>query len=389
MYVTDIFQSFFIIFSSAAVVATLALWGKQPLIVAYILVGMLLGPFGFSFVSDLELLRQISNIGIIFLLFLLGLDMQPSALLATLRKSTIVVILSSIVFAGLGAALAYSFSFTLTDALIIGACCMFSSTIIGIKLLPTTALHHRHIGELLVGILLVQDIIAIILISLLQGTDSTDNAFAAALYILAMIPLVAGGSLIAVRYILLPLLAKFDRFQEYIFLLSIGWCLGVAEVSELIGLSREIGAFFAGVSLASSPISQYIALSLKPLRDFFLVTFFFALGAGYNFALLEQVWLVSSLLAIIVLVIKPITFRTLLRKQSESNRLAWDLGIRLGQISEFSLLVVFVAINAGLLSEAASITVQSAAILTFLVSSYLVIFNLSNPLSPKDSLRRD
>ncbi|WP_366140349.1 cation:proton antiporter [uncultured Umboniibacter sp.] len=386
---TDIFQSFFIIFSSAAVVATLALWGKQPLIVAYILVGMLLGPFGFSFVSDLELLRQISNIGIIFLLFLLGLDMQPSALLATLRKSTIVVILSSIVFAGLGAALAYSFSFTLTDALIIGACCMFSSTIIGIKLLPTTALHHRHIGELLVGILLVQDIIAIILISLLQGTDSTDNAFAAALYILAMIPLVAGGSLIAVRYILLPLLAKFDRFQEYIFLLSIGWCLGVAEVSELIGLSREIGAFFAGVSLASSPISQYIALSLKPLRDFFLVTFFFALGAGYNFALLEQVWLVSSLLAIIVLVIKPITFRTLLRKQSESNRLAWDLGIRLGQISEFSLLVVFVAINAGLLSEAASITVQSAAILTFLVSSYLVIFNLSNPLSPKDSLRRD
>jgi Kef-type K+ transport system membrane component KefB len=387
--VTDIFQSFFIIFSSAAVVATLALWGKQPLIVAYILVGMLLGPFGFAFVSDLELLRQISNIGIIFLLFLLGLDMQPSALWATLRKSTIVVILSSIVFAGLGAALAYSFSFTLTDALIIGACCMFSSTIIGIKLLPTTALHHRHIGELLVGILLVQDIIAIILISLLQGTDSADNAFAAALYILAMIPLVAGGSLIAVRYILLPLLAKFDRFQEYIFLLSIGWCLGVAEVSELIGLSREIGAFFAGVSLASSPISQYIALSLKPLRDFFLVTFFFALGAGYNFALLEQVWVVSSLLAIIVLVIKPITFRTLLRKQSESNRLAWDLGIRLGQISEFSLLVVFVAINAGLLSEAASITVQSAAILTFLVSSYLVIFNLSNPLSPKDSLRRD
>ncbi|RMA81059.1 transporter (CPA2 family) [Umboniibacter marinipuniceus] len=386
---TDIFQSFFIIFSSAAVVATLALWGKQPLIVAYILVGMLLGPFGFGFVSDLELLRQISGIGIIFLLFLLGLDMQPSALLSTLRKSTVVVLLSSLVFAGLGAILAFSFSFSTTDALIIGACCMFSSTIIGIKLLPTTALHHRHIGELLVGILLVQDIIAIILISLLQGTDSVDNAFASALYILAMIPLVAGGSLIAVRFILLPLLAKFDRFQEYIFLLSIGWCLGVAEVSELIGLSREIGAFFAGVSLASSPISQYIALSLKPLRDFFLVTFFFALGAGYNFALLEEVWLVSSLLAISILVIKPLTFRTLLRKQSESNRLAWDLGIRLGQISEFSLLVVFVAINAGLLSEAASITVQSAAILTFLVSSYLVIFNLSNPLSPKDSLRRD
>ncbi|WP_121876223.1 cation:proton antiporter [Umboniibacter marinipuniceus] len=389
MDVTDIFQSFFIIFSSAAVVATLALWGKQPLIVAYILVGMLLGPFGFGFVSDLELLRQISGIGIIFLLFLLGLDMQPSALLSTLRKSTVVVLLSSLVFAGLGAILAFSFSFSTTDALIIGACCMFSSTIIGIKLLPTTALHHRHIGELLVGILLVQDIIAIILISLLQGTDSVDNAFASALYILAMIPLVAGGSLIAVRFILLPLLAKFDRFQEYIFLLSIGWCLGVAEVSELIGLSREIGAFFAGVSLASSPISQYIALSLKPLRDFFLVTFFFALGAGYNFALLEEVWLVSSLLAISILVIKPLTFRTLLRKQSESNRLAWDLGIRLGQISEFSLLVVFVAINAGLLSEAASITVQSAAILTFLVSSYLVIFNLSNPLSPKDSLRRD
>src|SRR5690606_7984063 len=154
----------------------------------------------------------------------------------------------------------------------IGAAMMFSSTIIGIKLLPTTILHHRHIGDLMIGLLLLQDLLAIMVLVLLgaAGGDAKEDArlWEIALPFLAL-PLLGAGAWLAVRYVLLPLITRFDRFHEYIFLVALGWCLGVAEVAELAGLSAEIGAFLAGITIATSPISQYIAVNLKPLRDFF------------------------------------------------------------------------------------------------------------------------
>lgn len=156
-----------------------------------------------------------------------------------------------------------------------------------------------------------------------------------------------------------------------------------------MGLSLEIGAFIAGITLATSPISQYIALSLKPLRDFFLVVFFFAIGAGFNIGMLATIALPAVILAVLVLGLKPLIFRFLLSTQAESKQLAWDLGFRLGQISEFSLLIVFLAVESALISERASLLVQATAILTFLVSSYIVVFNYPNPIAVTDRLRRD
>ena len=153
---------------------------------------------------------------------------------------------------------------------------MFSSTIIGIKLLPTTVLHHRHIGELMIGLLLLQDLLAIIvLMVLLSGSSASTGEMGINLALsLLSLPLLVGAALVVVRYVLLPLITRFDRFHEYIFLLAIGWCLGLAEGAKLLGLSEEIGAFIAGITIATSPISQYIAVNLKPLRDFFLILFF-------------------------------------------------------------------------------------------------------------------
>jgi Kef-type K+ transport system membrane component KefB len=258
--------SFFLIFSGAAVFASLALYTRQPLIIAYIALGACIGPYGLSLVTDTNLLADIGHVGIIFLLFLLGLDMQPQALWATLRKSTVVAMFSSAVFLAMGYAVAILFGFSQMDALIVGAAMMFSSTIIGIKLLPTTILHHRHIGELMIGLLLLQDLLAIIvLMILLSMSGETDTPVGTKLAIsLLSLPLLAGGALLLVRYVLLPLITRFDRFHEYIFLLAIGWCLGVAEAASALGLSEEIGAFIAGVTIATSPISQYIAVNLKP-----------------------------------------------------------------------------------------------------------------------------
>ena len=381
--------SFFLIFSGAAVLASIALYTRQPLIIAYILLGAMIGPYGLELVSDIELLEESGHIGIIFLLFLLGLDMQPKALFAVAKKATLVALLSALIFAAIGFGIAYSFNFSLIESLVIGAAMMFSSTIISIKLLPTTVLHHRHTGELIIGLLLLQDLLAIFVLIILLSSDAGQLDIELIAKALIGLPILALAAYLAVKYLLLALINRFDRFQEYIFLLAIGWCLGMAEAATALGLSAEIGAFIAGITLATSPISQYIAINLKPLRDFFLILFFFALGAQFNLNLLADIILPATLLAIMMTAVKPIVFRFLLQGMDEHRDLAWSVGFRLGQNSEFSLLIAYVATGALLIGDDASHLIQATAILTFIISTYIVIFNFPTPIAPNDKLRRD
>ena len=378
--------SFFLIFTGAALISTVALFFRQPLLVAYIVLGVILGPFGLEYIADASLLSDIAEFGILFLLFLLGLDMQPIKLLGTLKKTFLVTLASTAVFFLLGYNTGLLFNYSGTESLVIGFAMVFSSTIIGIKLLPTTVLHQKHMGELMVGILLLQDFIAIFILAFL---DSNNIDQGNALRVLLAFPVLIIFAYLTTRFILIKLIARFDHFKEYIFLLAIGWCLGLAALAAEIGLSAEIGAFVAGVSLATSPIALFIAYSLKPLRDFFLILFFFSLGAQLNIGLLSEVIAPALLLAALALSLKPIVFRYLLRRFSERNRLAWDAGLRLGQISEFSLLIAFVATQSGVIGELASLTIQAAAIVSFLISSYIVVFFCPTPIAINSKLRRD
>ena len=384
--------TFAAIFLGAAALASVALYSRQPIIIAYIALGALLGPFGTGVVSNMPLVADAGHVGIIFLLYLLGLDMQPRALLRSLKASSTVAIFSSITFAFIGAAVVYGFGFSLSDSLIAGAALMFSSTIIGIKLLPTTVLHHKHLGEVLVALLLLQDILAIVLMVILQssgGELASGINLTTIVMPLALLPALGGGCWVIVRFVFLPLIQRFDRYHEYIFLLSIGWCLGVAEAAALLGLSAEIGAFIAGVTVATSPIAQYIAISLKPLRDFFLVIFFFSVGAQLDLTTLPEVAVVSILLALSLLALKPVIYHWLLRGVSESPSLSWNLGFRLGQCSEFALLIGVVAVEANALSAKANTLIQATTILTLLISSYIVVLNFPTPIAIKEALRRD
>ena len=386
---TGITFTFAAIFLGAAVLSSIALYARQPIIIAYIALGVALGPFGLGVVSDMELVSGAGHVGIILLLFLLGLDMKPIALWNSLRQSTLVALVSAVVFAATGYGLSRLFGFSGMDALLISAALVFSSTIIGIKLLPTTVLHHRHLGELMIALLLFQDLLAIIVLVMIESAGAEQPGPRTLLQPLLTLPLLGIVSWLNVRFVLLRLIKRFDRYHEYIFLLSIGWCLGMAELAIWMGLSAEIGAFIAGISIASSPIAQYIAISLKPLRDFFLVVFFFSVGSGLDMALLPGVALPAVVIAISFLALKPAVFHLLVRGVFDEPKLSWNLGLRLGQCSEFALLIAFLGLSKGLLGGSAATLIQAVTVITLLVSSYLVVLALPNPIAIRESLRRD
>ena len=382
--------SVFLIFTGAAIIATVALYARQALLVAYIALGVLLGPWGFKLITDPGLIADFANVGIIFLLFLLGLNLEPRDLTRLFREATVVTALSSALFAAIGFVIASVFGYSLTDSLLIGAAMMFSSTIIGLKLLPTSALHHQHMGEIIVSILLLQDMIAVLILLLLQGLgQSSGEPFYDIAMLFIALPILFGLSFAFSKYVLFRLLLSFDAIKEYVFLLTIGWCLGIAQLAHTIGLSYEIGAFIAGVSLATNPICRYIAESLKPLRDFFLIMFFFALGAGFNIGGLSGVLLPALVLGIAAIVCKPIIFKFVLKLEKEKERLAGEIGVRLGQISEFSLLIAVVAVESAVISDSASSLIQAAAIISFVASSYWIVLRYPTPIAVDEKLRRD
>ncbi len=379
----------FVIFAATAVIATLALYTRQSLLVAYIVVGALLGPWGINLVSDSAVVKETGEFGIIFLLFLLGLHLHPQSLWHMLTKMTWIAVISSTVLGLFGFGLSYAFHYTITECLIIGASVMFSSTIIGLKLLPTTVLHHQHTGELVIGVLLMQDLLAIIVLLLIGGPGAGHFSLWSLVRILVAFPLLCLVSFLCERFILLKLFTRFDRIKEYTFLISIAWCLSLAELGKILGLTDAIGAFIAGVALAASPISLYIAESLKPLRDFFLIMFFFSIGANFDFSYLPSIFMPALILAAVMLLLKPVLYRFLLHRADESRHVAWEVGVRLGQMSEFSLMIAFLASAAGIIGREASCLIQAATILTFMFSSYFVVMRYPTPIALSDKLRRD
>lgn len=390
MQTGEVFYTIFLIFAGAAVFSTLVLYTKQSLLVAYILLGAVLGPWGLKLVSDVSVVQQVGDIGIVFLLFLLGLHLQPQNLVHMLRKITWIAVISSVLFAIIAYLIGRWFGLSVTESWILGAAMMFSSTIIGLKLLPTTILHHQHTGEVMISVLLMQDVIAIIVLILINGAQQGAGFSIDDLILVGVaLPALTLLAFAVERYVLVKLLARFDRTQEYVFLLSIGWCLGMSFLAQRLGLSEDIGAFVAGVALASSPISLYIAESLKPLRDFFLVMFFFSIGATFNFGFAAQVVIPACILSFLMLLVKPVLFNVLLVKAGEKKTVAREVGLRLGQASEFSLLVASIALSTKLISEVASNLIQATTILTFIVSSYLVVLKYPTPIALSDKMRKD
>jgi Kef-type K+ transport system membrane component KefB len=389
MHESHLIFSIFLIFAGAAVLSTVALFARQSMLVAYVVLGVLLGPSVLGWVANADTVQTIGDVGIIFLLFLLGLHLPPQKLFLMLKKLSLVGIVSSIIFLAIGFGVAYLFGYSIASCWVIGAAMMFSSTIIGIKLLPTTILHHQHTGEVMIGVLLFQDIVAIVVLLLVHGAAGHGDLLKLGGMVLIGFPLVCIVAFLLERFVIIKLLMKFDRVREYMFLVAIAWCLALSQLTSFFNLSGEIGAFIAGVVLASSPIALYIAESLRPIRDFFLVMFFFSVGAGFNLHYLPVVLAPALILVILMMIVKPVVYWYSLYKVGETKTVSWEVGVRLAQVSEFSLIIAAMAFEGKIITSDTLYLVQAVTIITFVISSYWVVLRYPTPLALDAKMQRD
>ena len=382
-----IFQ-FVLIFAGAALFATLFLYLKQPIILAYIVLGIVVGPKGLGLINDSEQIERLAHTGIILLLFMIGLNFQPAKLVGLLGRVGIVTLATCFIFMLLSMAVASALGFPFIDSVIIGAALMFSSTIVSLKLIPTTQLHHHHVGELMISVLLLQDVIAIVLIVLVTE-GGMDNVTTSVALLLLKLVILSVMSFVIVKFVITNLFLKFDVIKEHTFVMALGWGLFVAGAAEMLGLSFEMGAFIAGISLATVPIALVIAEEFKPLRDFFLILFFFSIGAKFDLVVSQQLIVPGLILTVLLMAAKPVIFNWGFKAIGEKPRDSTELGVRLGQASEFSLLIAFSALASGLIEERSSSLIQLVVVLTFVASTYWVVNAYPTPISYKSGQRKD
>jgi Kef-type K+ transport system membrane component KefB len=362
---------------AAALMGVLALWLRQPLIIAFILVGILEGPAVLGWVTAADQIDLLAKIGIALLLFVVGLRLDLR-LVRTLGPVAVVTGLGQMMFSSVvGYLAAWGFGMESVAALYIAAALAFSSTIIVVKLLSDKreidALH----GRTAVGVLIVQDIVVIAVLLTLTAFDAGSEATgpwegAAAVLAKAAALLAALG--IVMRYVLPALVHRLAVSQELLVLFGMAWAVALAAGAEAVGFSKEVGAFLAGVSLASTPYREALGARLVSLRDFLLLFFFIDLGAGLDLGPLGAQAGAAVLFSVLVLLGKPLIIMLILGALGYRSRTGFLTGLSLAQISEFSLILAALGVGLGHIDSETTSIITLVAIITIALSTYLTLY---------------
>lgn len=357
---------------------------KQPLIIGYIITGLIASPIFLDLAKSTDAFAMFSQIGIALLLFIVGIGLSPSAIKQVGSASSligIVQVLSTSII-GLFAALALGFPFI--TSLYIALALTFSSTIIIMKLLSDKNSLATLYGKLSIGLLLIQDFIAIIILiaasTFSKGIDLPYLIVGSAVKGVGLCILI-----FLVGYFIFPRLKKFlGESQEYLFIFSLGWCLVCASLFALSGFSIEIGALLAGISLSISPFHFEISARVRPLRDFFIVLFFIYLGSQMTLSGITSQLFAVILLSLFVLILKPIIVMLIMGIMGYTKRSIFMMGITTGQISEFSLILVALGARLGHLSHEILSLITIVGLITIAGSTYMILHaeKIYSKLSP-------
>lgn len=372
----SIFTQLSLVIGIAAIIALIMRWLKQPLIMSYILTGILVGPSLLNIVEAKATFQSFSEIGITLLLFIIGLGMNAGVIKSLGRVSIITAGVILLLVGSLGHIVSLGLGFNNQTGIILGIALFFSSTIIILKALSDSRELSRLYGQIAIGVILIDDVIAtialVVVAALAGGASVTFEAFA----LLGIKSILLGAGLYVVGAKIMPRLGKFfASSQELLFLFSISWGLIIATVFHEAGFSYEVGALFAGVTLAGLPYATEMAAKLKPLRDFFIVLFFVSLGETFTFNAIQQSLVPALILSAIVMIGKPVFVMSSLGLLGYTRLTSFKAAIHLSQISEFSIILVIFAASSGLIQQTAVSVITLVALITIGISTYLMKYD--------------
>lgn len=350
---------------------------KQPLIISYIITGMICGPLLLNLLQGQEKMYEVfAQFGVVLLLFIIGINLNFNHL-KNIGKISVITGLGQILFTSFfGTIILLFLKLELVTAIYLAVAITFSSTIIIMKLLSDKKDTETVYGRYTIGLMLVQDLIAILIMLVLGFLKHTHgnifNSFAI-LFLKGFLIMVF--VILLSKYVLPKILDRISNSGELLFIFSIAWCFGVSSLLLFAGFSIEIGAIAAGLALSASPYQPQIISRIKPLRDFFLVLFFIVLGSEMNVTSFSCVWFIGVILSIFILIGNPFILYFLFRFSGFTRRNSFLSGITAAQVSEFGFVLLFVGAQSGYVVGDELAIFTFVAITTIFISSYLILYN--------------
>ena len=386
----DLFSQLTLIIVLASLFGIIARWVKQPTLIAYLLAGVLIGTFTFLDPAHREVFDFFSDLGIVFLLFLVGLEINYASL-RIVGRDAIIVGLGQIVFTFLlGFLLGRWFGFENLSAAYIAFSLTISSTIIVVNLLSEKKDLNSLYGKMSLGILLIQDFAVILVLVVLAGLGGgveTDSFLQDFLFHLPLAPISSVFAMLffgivlfltaiwAGRTIIPRIFETVNTSHELLFVTGLAWLFGVTFIVDSLGFSKEIGGFLAGVTLANSYNNLQIAQRVKSLRDFFILIFFVYLGASITFFEgVENLSFEIIVFSLFVLIGNPLIVLFLMGFLGYEKRPSFFTGLAIAQISEFSLILAALGFKLGHIDERSFALISTVGVITIVASSYLILY---------------
>lgn len=351
---------------------------KQPTIVGYIFTGLIIGPLGLWRLQQGDILHNLAQIGIALLLFLVGLELDVSEIKRLGRHSLMAGVLQVIITSALGFLLTLFLGFPLVQALYISIALTFSSTIIVVKLLSEKRDLQSMYGKLVVGIFLTQDLVALVILIVLSSFYQASSSFPIWQQVLFTITkaLLTGLGVVLLSNFVFPKILKYiGKSDELLLVFSLAWALGLAAFVSLpfMGFSLEMGGFVAGLALAGSAVHHEISARIRSIRDFFIIIFFVILGSQLRLADIAGISQSAIILSLFVLIGNPLIILFILGSLGYKPRTSFLAGLTVGQISEFSIILISLGLSLGDLPPSTLSLITLVAIITITFSSYAIL----------------
>jgi Kef-type K+ transport system membrane component KefB len=364
---------------AAAICVIAARPARIPSIVAYIVAGLVLGPVT-GLLSVSHGVEIISEVGIALLLFLVGLELSLKKI-RDVGKVAVYAGLGQVIFTAAGGfGLCMLLGFEVVESIFIATALTFSSTVVVVKLLDQKKELDSVYGRIAVGIFLVQDLVVIVALTLLSGLGRGEEASALELLREVGIAFAGMGVLLVVawaatRWALPAAFRWISRRPEALFIWALSWCFALVLGAEALGISVEIGAFLAGISLAQLPYHGELRRRVHPLMNFFIAVFFVSLGAQMEFQAAAAQWLPAVVLSLFVLIGNPLIFLVIITRMGYRRETAFLTSVTVAQISEFSFVLAALGLSTGVIGEGILSLIAVVGLTTIAVSAYMILYN--------------